>query len=91
MKNKEVEELVAIALIKIKQFCQNLEYPIAESFCKQLLRVDKENDEAWFLMGVACGCQGKKQEAIKAFENAADLAKVPENRGYALQMKERLL
>lgn len=83
-------EIIEVAVNKAKELCESYQYEAAETFCRQILKIDDSNDTAWFLLGVSCGCRGKKEDALLAFDKAADLAKVPENRAYALQMRAKL-
>lgn len=85
-----VEDIVNQAIDKAKELCESYQYEAAETFCRQILKIDEENDIAWFLLGVSCGCNGKKEEAMSAFDQAANLAKIPDNRAHALQMRARL-
>lgn len=86
----DLKSLVAQAIEKIKRSCETYDYEIAETLCRQLLKVDKENSEAWFLLGVCCGCAGKKNDASDAFGEAAELTDIPENKKHALDMQAKL-
>lgn len=83
-------KLINQALQKAAESCESQDFDIAESFCRQILKVDDKIDEAWFLLGIACFRNNKKEEAVHALDVAAQLTK-QENKSHVLSMKEKIL
>lgn len=86
----DVKNLTAAAVAKAEELCQTFDYDVAESFLRQALKVDPDNDEAWFLLGVVCACQEKNTDAAESFDMAANLTVVEENKQHAMWLKEKI-
>ena len=66
-------------LLKAKQHLQHGEVPVAEILLGKVLKKDKSNLEAWFLLGNVMGGQGLHQQARDAFKCVIDIdPRVPE-------------
>jgi Flp pilus assembly protein TadD len=69
-------------------------YATAEHLCRQIVQTERENGEAWRLLGEACLFQGKYAEAVEGFRQALRLgsgsAEVHSNLGAALAQVGRL-
>jgi Flp pilus assembly protein TadD len=86
----DVESLIISSLEKTRQLCEAREYKLAEVMCRQIIRVDKENDQAWLLLGISCGFLGKTDDAKEALSNAAQYTKLPENKEFANNLLDRM-
>jgi tetratricopeptide (TPR) repeat protein len=90
MKIDELKSLIVNAIEKATQLCNNKEYEVSLNFCNQILKIDKENSEAWFIKGICLTNIDKKEEAKEAFGYASQYTEIPENKEYAIRVRNNI-